>query len=129
MFIEMQSIDSMFELAIELRDKGKFRDSINVLRRILQEYPADNQTSGIYLILGGVHADLGEKTQARENFQRATELNPKSELASLGLYVTHCDLNQDEEAIQELIRYLENYPANLYKETLKELLEGRRQGI
>jgi tetratricopeptide (TPR) repeat protein len=124
----MATIDSMFELAIELRNKGQLRDSINVLSKILNEYPVDKKTYGIYSVLGGVLADLGENEKALINFKKATELNPKSELASLGLYVTLAKLDRDEEAIHELIRYLKSYPAKLYKDTLEELLEGLEKG-
>jgi len=55
-------------------------------------------------------------------------LNPKSELASLGLYLTYAELDRDEEGIKELIRYLRQFPADLYKDTLEELLEGFEQG-
>ncbi|MCE2936839.1 MAG: hypothetical protein LW845_12520 [Flammeovirgaceae bacterium] len=124
----MTTIDSMFELAIELRDKGELRDSINVLFKILNDYSVDERTHGIHTVLGGIHSDLGENENALINFRRATELNPKSELASLGLYITLTTLNRDEEAIHELIRYLKSYPADLYKGTLEELLEDLEKG-
>jgi tetratricopeptide (TPR) repeat protein len=124
----MATIDSMFELAIELRDKGELRNSINVFSKILNDYPIDKKTHGVYLVLGGVHADLGENDKALINFKKATELNSKSELASLGLHVTLVKLDRDEDAIHELIRYLKTYPAKLYKDTLEELLEGLEKG-
>ena len=123
----MTTIDSMFELGIELRNKGELRDSINVFAKILSDYPRDKRTYGVLAVLAGVHADLGEYDQALINFKKATELNPKSELASLGLYVTLVELDRDKDAIHELIRYLKAYPADLYKDTLEELLEGLEQ--
>ena len=124
----MTTIDSMFELGIELRNKGELRDSINVFSKILNGYPTDKRIHGIYSVLAGVHADLGEHDKALINFKKATELNPKSELASLGLYVTLATLDRDEEAIHELIRYLKGNPADYYKDTLEELLEGLEDG-
>jgi tetratricopeptide (TPR) repeat protein len=118
----------MFELGIELRNKGELRDSINVFSKILSDYPMDKKTHGIYSVLGGVYADLGENDNALRNFEKATQLNPNSEVASLGLYVTLVELDKDEEAIQELIRYLKSNPAVLYKDTLVELLEGLEKG-
>jgi tetratricopeptide (TPR) repeat protein len=118
----------MFELGIELRNKGDLRDSINVFSKILSDYPMDKKTHRIYSVLGGVYADLGENDHALKNFKKATQLNSNSELASLGLYVTLVELDKDEEAIQELIRYLKSNPADLYKDTLVELLEGLEKG-
>ena|SRR5688500_794228 len=124
----MTTIDKLFELAIELRDKGDLRDSVGVFSKILHDYPNDEKIKGVYLVLGGVHSDLKEHGNALPNFKKATELNPKSELASLGLYSTYAKLDMDQEAIRELIRYLQQFPAKLYKDTLEELLEGLEQG-
>jgi tetratricopeptide (TPR) repeat protein len=124
----MATIESMFELGIELRDKGELRDSINVFSKILSDYQDNKIEHGVHSVLAGVHFDLREYDKAFVNFKKATELNPKSELASLGLYVTYVKLDRDEEAIRELIRYLKNYPAKLYKDTLEELLEGLEKG-
>src|SRR5690349_19239090 len=101
----MTTIDSMFQLAIELRDKGELRDSVNVFSKILREYPSYTKIHRVHIVLAGVQSDLGQLDNALINFKKATELNPKSELASLGLYVTLADLHRDEEAIQELFRY------------------------
>ncbi|MGC3946385.1 MAG: hypothetical protein QM762_18005 [Chryseolinea sp.] len=124
----MATIDSLFELAIDLRNKGQLQDSINVLCKIVDDYPADTKLYGVYSVLAGVQADLGENGKALLNFKKATELNPKAELASLGLYVTLIRLDRDEEAIHEMIRYLRAYPADLYKDTLEELLDGLEKG-
>ncbi len=122
------AIDKLFELGIELRDNGDLRDSVGVFSKILNDYPNDEKISGVYLVLGGVYSDLKEYEKALSNFKKATDLNPKSELASLGLYITYAKLDRDEEAIRELIRYLRQFPAKLYKDTLEELLEGLDQG-
>ncbi|MEJ7643738.1 MAG: tetratricopeptide repeat protein [Chryseolinea sp.] len=122
------AIDKLFELGIELRDKGDLRDSVGVFSKIIDDYPNDEKISGVYLVLGGVYSDLKEHEKALVNFRMATDMNPKSELASLGLYITYVKLDRDEEAIRELIRYLRQFPANLYKDTLEELLEGLDQG-
>ena len=124
----MTTIDSMFELATELRDKGELRDSVGVLLKILDSYPTDKKTYGVHTILGGVYSDLREYNKALDSFKKATDLNPKSELASLGLYVTYTALDRDEEAIGELKRFLRQFPADLYKDTLEELLTDIEKG-
>lgn len=124
----MTTIDKLFELAIELRDKGNLKDSVGVFLKILDDYQDDEKIAVIYLVLGGVYSDLRDYNKSLDNFKKATDLNPKSELASLGLYVIYTKLHRDEEAICELIRYLREFPANLYKNTLEELLEGLEQG-
>jgi|GEM_PF-1621276 tetratricopeptide (TPR) repeat protein len=124
----MTTIDQMFSLATELRDNGDLRNSVGVLDKILADYPTDKKTYGVHLVLGGVHNDLKEHENALDNFKKATELNPKSELASLGLYVTFTKLDREEEAIKELLRFLGQFPADLYKDTLEELMGDIKDG-
>jgi hypothetical protein len=40
----------MFELATELRDKGQLQDSINVLSKILDQYPVDKKTYVVHTV-------------------------------------------------------------------------------
>ncbi len=125
---KMATIDKMFELGIELRDKGDLINSIGVFSKIIDDHPNDKEMGGVHLVLGGVHMDLKEYEKALVNLIKATDLNPKSELASLCLYVTYTKLERDVEAIEELISYLRQFPAKVYKDTLEELLEGLKEG-
>ena len=124
----MTSIEKMFESAIDFRDKGQLREAVAIFSKILDNYSNDKGLAGVHGVLGGVYMDLEEHEKALDNFKKATILSPKSELASLGLYVSYVNVDKDEEAIGELIRYLKNYPAELYKDTLEELLEGLEKG-
>jgi tetratricopeptide (TPR) repeat protein len=125
----MTTIDKMFELGIELRDKGDLRNSVGVFSKILDDHPDDKEMGGVHLVLGGVYMDLEEYEKALFNLKKATDLNPKSELASLCLYLVYTKLDRDVEAIEELTSYLRQFPAKLYKDTLEELLEGLEEGF
>jgi tetratricopeptide (TPR) repeat protein len=125
----MTTIDSLFELATELRDNGQLEHSTRVLSKILGDYPNDKDLWKVYTILGGVNRDLRQNQIALGNFKKATELNPDSELASLGLYVTLASLSNDGDAIEEMKRFLKSRPAKIYKDTLEELLEGLTKGF
>jgi hypothetical protein len=46
----------------------------------------------------------------------------------LGLYLAYVDLREDEMAINEMKRYLDGFPADLYKTTLEELLGDLEDG-
>ena len=118
----------MFESAIDLKNRGELRAAVVILSKILDNYSNHESKARVHEVLGGVYMDLEEHENALENFIKASILSPKSELASLGLYVSYANVNKDEEAIGELIRYLQNYPAGLYKATLEELLEGLKEG-
>jgi tetratricopeptide (TPR) repeat protein len=121
-------IDQLFETAIENRNNGALQEAVKGLLKIISTYSNDSKIYVVHAVLGGVYADLNEFTNSLASFKKAAELNPKSELASLGLYLSYVELDRDEDAIRELIRYLTHYPANLYKHTLVELLEGLKEG-
>ncbi len=124
----MATINSMFGLAIDLRDEGEFEHAIGVLKEILRSHPNHDKAYMIYAVIAGVYSDLEEWDSAMVNFRTATELNPASELASLGLYVSLAESGKDVEAVHELIRYLETYPAELYRDSLEELLTRLSDG-
>jgi tetratricopeptide (TPR) repeat protein len=124
----MTTIEKMFESAIELRDKGELTSAVQILSEILANFSNDPGISGVHEVLGGIYNDLKEYEKGFENFKKATIINPKSELASLGLYISYVELNKIEEAIAELFRYLNTNEADLYKVTLGELLEGLEEG-
>jgi tetratricopeptide (TPR) repeat protein len=123
------TIQEMFKEAIELRNKGKLEEAIHQFLSIIKAYPTDPKISGVYATLAGIYSDLEDYEKAYINFKEASRLNPKSELASLGLYISLVELGKDEEAIIEMKRYLASYPADLYKTTLEELLEGLEKGF
>ena len=56
-------------------------------------------------------------------YKKTTGLNPRSELASLGLFHSLWELKNYRRAYQEMERFLSSNEANNYKVTLKELYE------
>src|SRR5260221_1471839 len=124
----LKTLEEMFEVAINFRDEGKFEDAIKEFLKIIATHPDHSDIGGVFTTLAGVYTDLNDYSSSSVNFKRGTELNPKSEIASLGLYVSYVELGRHIEAIAELIRYLEQYPAKLHKITLGELLEGFKKG-
>lgn len=95
----------------------------------MDKYSLDNRIDKIYSVLGGIGRDLGQNEIALENFIKAAKLNPDSELASLGLYVTLTSIDKDQDAIEEMKRFLKNHQAKLYRDTLEELLGDLQKGF
>lgn len=122
------TIEKMFELAISLREERRFNEAIDVLKTIISTNPEDPKLSVVFTVLAGTYDSVKDYKSSEVCFRRATELNPKSELASLGLYVSLVNLNADENAIGELKRYLDVYPAKLYIDTLEELMGDLNDG-
>lgn len=118
----------MFEAAIAFRDHGRLDDAIRELLKIIASFSNHPKISGVYTVLGGIYMDMKDYASSLLNLRKAAELNPKSELASMCLYISYVKLGEYEEAIGELKRYLDDHPAKLYKDTLKELLEDIEMG-
>lgn len=59
-----------------LRMRGQYKDAIQVCLGILKKYP-NNATA--HTLLGDVHAEMNELSQAAEWYEMALDLNPKSE--------------------------------------------------
>ena len=123
------SIDDRFKKAIQLRDNGNLELAKEEFCSIINEYSDDPKIAGVYTVLAGVYKDLSMFENARSALQEAIKLNPRSELASLGLYLIHVKLYEYEEAIGELKRYVSSYEPNRYKVTIQELLGDLEMGF
>lgn len=121
-------MDEHFRRAIEQRNEGNYKDSLLELLSLIKEYPHDERIFAAYLVAGGIYKDTNDAAGAMFHFNKATKLRPQSETASLGLYLAYVNLDEAEMAIQEMKRYLDHYPANLYKTTLEELLGDLKNG-
>lgn len=95
---------------------------------MLKKFPTEPKIHLIYSVLGGVYNDLGLSIHALNCFRKATELRLRSELTSGGLYLAHVEIKNYPRAIDELKRYLDEYPANNYRITLEELLTDLDNG-
>jgi tetratricopeptide (TPR) repeat protein len=104
------------------------RESADVFLKLINLFPDHPKLSGIQEVLAGVYFDLGEFNSSLEFFKRANQLAEHTELSSLGIYLSLVELGEYDSAIKEMSKYLETYPANLYKDTLVELLGDLENG-
>jgi Tfp pilus assembly protein PilF len=79
-------------------------------------------------MIAAIQYEMDDLEGATENFRRATQLSPKSELASRGLFHSLYGLGKFSEAFDEVARYRSLKRSSEYELTLDELLaeaEGR----
>jgi tetratricopeptide (TPR) repeat protein len=122
------SIEERFKNGIELRDNGNLKSAIEEFLFIVRDFRDHPKIGKVYTVLAGIYDDLGDAGNSLKYFKKATEANSSSELASLGLYLAYVKLGEDDEAVAELKRYLSENRADLYRETLEELLVDIAQG-
>ncbi len=139
--MESDEYNKLFDRGLRIRNEGitlqdagnaldsdrKFREAIEVFERL---YSVDIQPDKFNkcLILGGMYKWVGDKERAYQLFQTAVGINPSSEIASLCLYLAFIDLGKSDRAIGEISRFLDIYPAMLYKDTLEELIGEINEG-
>jgi len=101
--VKQRDFAKLLGRAIRHRDKSEYDDAIRILRALAKVKPESASVQGL---LGDVYWRLGRFKQAVQSFKRATELAPKSELASLGLFHILWESGKIERAKAEMKRYM-----------------------
>ena len=89
--------------AIDLKNQERFAEAAQILEQLRESYP---QSASVHALLGEVLWQQHGAAQAIPAFQRAVELAPTSELASLGLFHTLLETGDKQRALQEMNRFL-----------------------
>ena len=90
----------------EVRNRIPKVHSDHVIRILRALAKIKSNSASVHGLLGDVYWRLGRLKQAVQSFKRATELAPKSELASLGLFHILWESGKIERAKAEMKRYL-----------------------
>ncbi len=95
--------EQAFNAAIKLRDSGDFVSACDKLSLLIEKYPDFGEA---YLIKGGIYQDLKQFDEAIKCFKKATQLNNKSEIASLGLFHSLWEKGDWYNALEEMKRFI-----------------------
>lgn len=93
----------MLGQAIDLKNRERYAEAAQILEQLRENYP---QSASVHAILGEILWQQKGATQAVPLFQKAVELAPTSELASLGLFHTLLETGEKQRAVQEMNRFL-----------------------
>ena len=123
---ELNDVDlDSLKKAIELQKKDCDKEALQMLKKLFESNPNNFKVIGM---LGLVLSKTKQCEEAISHLQKAVNLKPNWELTSLSLYNNYVELENYEMAFKTLFRYLENNSANMFKDTLEELLEGLVDG-
>jgi len=111
--------------AIRLQKKDIDNQALGILQELIERHPDNVQVNGF---LGLVLAKTGSKRAAIPHIEMALKVRPDHELLHLSLYVCYATEERYDIAFATLFKYLSRNPANLFKDTLVELLEGLLKG-
>jgi tetratricopeptide (TPR) repeat protein len=95
--------EKLFQQALAYRNAAEYERALDILLKLRRRRPTSASVHGI---LADVYWRMHCLQQAVFSFQRAAELAPTSELASLGLYHTLKESGQPEKARAEMQRFL-----------------------
>ena len=120
----ISDFDGLFKRAIKLRDDHRPSEAIKILRKLCDAKPASASVHGI---LGQIFWDEGKLDEAVSSFDKAVQLSPQSELASLGLFHTLWNKGQQQQAINEMYRFLSIKDSKDYARIARELVRTKLQ--
>lgn len=111
-------LEKRFERAIKLRDENDLEGALAVLLGLAEDYP---QIPAVHGMLGHIYRKLDRHREAAKSFEKATQLSPNSELASLGLFHSLKQLGDEDGALSEMKRFLGRSQSHEYDLILAEL--------
>lgn len=116
--------------AKKLHDEGRYDDAIQLLLPLKNISPKLEEHQ--YISISYSYYCLNNFRQSFYYAELVSSKNKSNEFASQLKYFCLFDENKIDEALSEVINFLNEFPANLYKITLEELLvdvnENRIQG-
>lgn len=110
---------NILEKAIALQKEGENQAAINILKSSLHDFPKDKGTLGL---LGLILSDNEAYEEAKFYLEQAIKLETQSELVHLGMYISYVKLEEYDKAIITMSNFLDKNRAELFKDTLSELL-------
>lgn len=117
--------DEILAHASFYKEKEDYGNAIRVLQKGIKDFP---NSANINSILGLLLVNQNFYNESIEYLERSISVGNESEIIHLGLYIAYANTDKDEEAIDLLFKYLQNNKADLFKDTLEELVEGLRNG-
>src|SRR5690349_15492799 len=109
-------------MANSLQDEDRYDEAIAIYKDILNSNEFDRFE--VLLQLGGAYYFGGRYSAAYETYKLALDTNSDNEIVSLGFYLTCTKIDKVREGLLEMKRFLDKHPADLYNDTIDELLDG-----
>ena len=110
-----------FEEALRLRDEGCLAESSDLL---LELGGGNSEDLPLNLMRAGILLDMENFSEAHELFARIVTLQPRSELASRGLFFSLWKLGRFRDALDEMQRFLSTSDSEAYRQLLSDMIES-----
>ena len=107
--------EKIFEKAMTLRNGKHYKKALNIFHSLEDKLP---KFSPLYGMIATCYYETEDYIKSAKYFKKTVRLNPKSELASLGLFQSLRFTGKTKSAFLEMDRYLTENEAELYKVTI-----------
>lgn len=104
--------------AIAYRDNGQLDESKRILLELVEQDPKDSATA---LVLAGVLFSMENFCEAHKLFREIVDSQPRSDLASRGLFHSLWKLGEYNMAFDEMKRFLLIADSDDYRQLLKDI--------
>jgi len=108
----------LLERAIHLKSREQYDEAAQLLEKLRGLNPRSASVQGI---LGHVFWEQDKLLDAISSFQKAVELSPESELASLGLFHTLWEAGKKQRAVTEMRRFMSHNKSKEYTKIASNL--------
>ena len=115
----VQKLDALLQLAIDDYHVGRLPQAID---RLAEQADAFPKAPRLWGYLGLLHGENGDLKNAARAYRRTTELSPRSQLASVGLFHNLWRWNKIDVAFDEMWRFVQQNDAPRYRELLRDML-------
>jgi len=114
-----------FDQAVKFERDGQ----LSLAKEILEDLARlDPESAAIFCVLGDIYWKSGILDKAVAAFRKATELRPKLEAASLGLFIVLMKSDRAEQGYQEAKRFLSISKSQIYLDTVDEMYGNVKLG-
>ena len=131
MVLDKKNANKLFQQAHKLEDEGLWEDALKIRVDLVTSFP---KSKTLTLTLANTLKEVGRLDDAEKYYQKAIELDPTSELASLHLFHFYWDdenkrwkkeqrLDQRDKAFDEIRRFQSISHCEDYVEIIRELNE------
>jgi len=100
------------------KEKGAFLEALDMLHPLETKYENDKVFNGL---MANLYFELQDYENSERYFRKASQLNPQSELSSLGLFHSLFNQNKTLLSLEEIQRFTSSNKYVLYKTTIMEL--------
>jgi hypothetical protein len=117
----------IFDEAMKLRDAGELLAARGLLMTLVKLLTPQDKTllPHAHVQLGAICKRLGRHVQRESHFRAASDIAPRLELASVGLFLALVHRGRLNEALYEMVRFVRLRYSELYDEMLTPRLDLR----